>query len=119
MDQQTTISKEDAIFYLDMINSALSPNHVSKFYKRKPVSKLVKERESADYKRFMRIYLVNNHIYTERERAILDEFYGVHKPGENLVVIGKNHGISNERVRQIIAKTDRKISRVFYNCFFR
>lgn len=46
---------------------------------------------------------------TLKERYVVESFYGVNRPKKTLVKIGKEYGVSRERIRQIIALTKNKI----------
>ncbi|MFD2759857.1 sigma factor-like helix-turn-helix DNA-binding protein [Lentibacillus juripiscarius] len=100
MDNKT-ITSDDAIFFMDMVNSAKSPNDIRGFYKRKSYYKILDEKDSDEYQRFMRIYNAEKHILKERERQILDDLYGLTKPRMTLKEAGIPHNITQERVRQL------------------
>jgi DNA-directed RNA polymerase specialized sigma subunit len=103
---QRNIPKEDVIFFLDMINSHRSPNFKGQFGAKKPYIVLLKERDSMEYRRFVEIYQDIKHILLERERLILDRYYGIYQKTDYLKNIGKEFNIRGERVRQLIAKAE-------------
>lgn len=107
---QSNISMEDVIFFLDLINSFHSPNYKPQLGIKKPYIALLKERNSTEYKRFVEIYQALKHILLERERLILDRYYGIHQKTVYLKVIGKEFNIGGERVRQIIAKAENRLA---------
>jgi DNA-directed RNA polymerase specialized sigma subunit len=107
---QSNISKEDVIFFLDMVNSNRSPNFNGQFRVKKPYIALLKERNSTEYKRFVEIYQAIKHILLERERLILDRYYGIHQKTDYLKNIGKEFNIRGERVRQLIAKAENRLA---------
>ena len=105
------ITRSDAIFFMDMINSVWSPNFEPGFYKLRPYHNLLKERDSEDSKRFVGIYKAIRHTLTEREQTVLNEMYGVYKEKSQLKTVASMLSISPERVRQISRKAENKIAR--------
>lgn len=110
MDNEVTFTKEDSIFFMDMVGSCLSPNYVPQLPHKKPYNKILKDRNSTEYKRFIHIYKAIRHILSERERIILDEVYGVNGVKSSLRVAGEKINISPERVRQIRNKAENKLA---------
>ena len=109
MDGLVYKNRDDAIFFMGMVNSAKSPNHVPGFYKSKPYYKILDNRESAQFQRFMKIYIAQKYVLTVRERQILNDLYGFDKPRLTLKNVGILHNITQERVRQIRQYAERKI----------
>lgn len=109
MDDEKILTRDDVIFFMDMVASSKSPNYVPKLPKIKPYNKILKERNSIDFKRFIRVYKAVRHILSNRELIILDEVYGVNKERSSLKTVGEMLNISPERVRQIRAKAEYKI----------
>ncbi|ALX49070.1 hypothetical protein [Lentibacillus amyloliquefaciens] len=70
MDDRT-ITSDDAIFFMDMVNSARSPNHVPGFYRVKPYYKILDDPESNEFQRFIKVYNASKHVLQEREQKIL------------------------------------------------
>ena len=101
----------DATFYLDMIGSSLSPNKEHKIGDRKPYYKILDERNSDDFKRFVGVYTLMRDFLSEREQVILNELYGVNKERATLKTIGEMLNVGPERIRQIGRKAEFKIAR--------
>lgn len=64
---EVSITKEDAVFFLDMIGSRKSPNHIPQFNAEKPYQKILRNRDSVDYKRFVQVYSDVRNTLSERE----------------------------------------------------
>jgi len=109
MDNEVKLTKDDSIFFMDMVGSRKSPNHVPKINKVKPYRKMLKDRNSTEYTRFIRIYKAMRHILSEREMIILDEIYGVNGVNCTLKTTGEKVNLSPERVRQICKKSENKL----------
>jgi DNA-directed RNA polymerase specialized sigma subunit len=107
----SNILKEDIVFFLDMMNSHHSPNFKRQYGIKSPYVSLLKGRSSTEYKRFITIYRSMNHIFMERERLILDRYYGVLEPTVSLKIIGKEVNLTAERVRQLIAKAENLLAK--------
>src|SRR5699024_828838 len=105
------ITRDNVIFYMDMVNSAKSPNFIPKLFKRKQYYKILDEPDSDEFHRFIKIYNKTKHILKDRERQILDDIYGVNKPRLTFKEACKPHGITQERVRQLLHKGELKIVR--------
>ncbi|MBU9723137.1 MULTISPECIES: sigma factor-like helix-turn-helix DNA-binding protein [Bacillaceae] len=105
------ITKEDVLFYLDMIGSRYGPSYKPKIGKLKPYYPLLKERDSEDYKRFIRVYHNYRDCLKEREKTILDFQYGLKGEIPTLTEIGEHFGFSNSRASQIRNKSERIITR--------
>lgn len=112
-----TITSDDAIFFMDMVNSSQSPNHVNGFYQMKPYYKILDYPDSDEYQRFVKVYHAEKHILTAREQNILSDLYGLINPRVNLKRAGDLHHVTPERIRQIRQKSERKIARSLYNQF--
>lgn len=100
---------EDAVFFLDMIDSAWSPNWEPKMYKQKPYYALFKDKDSDDYKRFLGVYNAMRNELSERDQFVLDEIYGVDRDCAKLKTVAAMLGITPARVSQIIAKGERNL----------
>lgn len=112
MDNRYILTKDERIFFMDMIGSFYSPNYVPKLYKVKPYSKILKDRSSDKYKLFIEVFKTVRHILSEREMIILDDIYGVNKESSSLkTAVGKSLNISTERVRQILKFAEFKIAK--------
>ncbi|MFD2761298.1 sigma factor-like helix-turn-helix DNA-binding protein [Lentibacillus juripiscarius] len=110
MGIEVDFTKEDAIFFLDMTNSPISPNHKPVFFKRMPFFQLLSDKESRDYKRFINVYDAMREILSERDRVILDCSYGYQCEPLNLRQIGEKIGVTRERTRQLRYQAQRKVS---------
>ncbi|WP_099364492.1 hypothetical protein [Fredinandcohnia onubensis] len=108
--ETVNISKDDAIFYLDMVNSSKSPNFQGSMHRRKPYYDLFKEKESDEYRRFIFVYNTMKHVISDREQYILNEIYGVEKECSKLSLIATTLDVSPERIRAIRNYAERKIS---------
>ncbi|WP_161568200.1 sigma factor-like helix-turn-helix DNA-binding protein [Anaerobacillus alkaliphilus] len=95
------ITKEDMLFYLDMIGSIYGPSYKPKIGKLKPYYPFLKEPTSEEYKRFIQVYLHYRDCLNEREKTILDFQYRL--KGEKLTLdqMGEQFGISSSRAAQI------------------
>lgn len=108
MDDRT-ITSDDAIFFMDMVNSARSPNHAPKFYQVKSYYKILDDPNSNEFQRFIKVYNAGKYILKEREQMILDDLYGINKPRVTHKKASIPHNITQERVRQICYKAELKI----------
>ncbi|MBM4761449.1 sigma factor-like helix-turn-helix DNA-binding protein [Bacillus sp. B15-48] len=104
------ISKEDVLFYLDMIGSSYGPSYKPKIGKLKPYYPLLKEQDSQQYKRFIRVYHHYRDCLKEREKTILDFQYGLKGEIPSLKEMGDHFGLSSSRASQIRNKAERRIS---------
>lgn len=50
-----------------------------------------------------------------KEKYIMESYYGINRPKKTLVKIGKEYGVSRERIRQIVANTKNKILTKYKN----
>lgn len=105
------ITKDDAIFFMDMVDSVKSPNFKPKLFRPKPYYKILDNRDSDEFQRFINIYNKIKHVLEKREQQILYDIYGVHKPRMTMQEACKPHNISPERVRQIRYKAEMKMVR--------
>lgn len=96
---------------MDMVGSTRSPNVVPKMYRQKPYNKILTEKDSDNYKRFIAIYNAMSIALTERENTILNNIYGINNERANLKTVGEMLNISPERVRQIRNHAEYKIVR--------
>jgi len=108
--QKQSVSYEDAIFYMDMVGSVSSPNFKPKVNRIKPYYEILDNRESKKFQRFVKIYSNQKHILSERERNILDDIYGIFGDRKLMKEVASIHNITPERVRQIIYKSEGKIT---------
>ncbi|MGG0940493.1 hypothetical protein ABHN11_31285 [Brevibacillus centrosporus] len=113
------LSKEDAIFFLDMIDSTYSPNHVPKLHKQAPLSKLVKDRDSAEYQRFHQI--ANSLLPLlprQKEIFVLESRWGLNGEVHTLEHVATQMGLKGkETVRTYQKSAERKIAKQL-NDFF-
>ena len=84
MDYKNKITKNDAIFYLDMIGYIKKKGELNPYYK------ILDERNLNDFKRFVGVYTVMRDFLSEREQIILNEIYGVKKERSTLKKIRGN-----------------------------
>lgn len=101
MGFKQSITREDVFFYMDMVDSVLSPIFVPEMYKPKPYIKITKDKKSIDYIKFMTIYKQVRHFLTIKEMYILDRLYSLDNDSETLRNVGKSLNLSSGRVRQI------------------
>ncbi|WML26283.1 hypothetical protein [Neobacillus sp. OS1-33] len=111
IEYKTELTKDDAIFFMDMVASVWSPNFVSKLYKAKPYIKILTEKVSDNYKRFIGLYTAMSYLLSERELIILNGIYGVNKERARLKSVAKLLNLSPERVRQIRNEAEKKIAK--------
>jgi DNA-directed RNA polymerase specialized sigma subunit len=104
------ITRDEAIYFLDMIDSYKSPNFKPMIGRRKPYYIFLKDRESKEYIRFIEIYKLLKNILSEREYLILDLIYGLNQECAPLHIIGEEFNIVTERVRQIRNKAERRLA---------
>ena len=104
------ITKEDVLFYLDMIDSSYGPSFKPKIGKLKPYYPLLRDRDSVEYKRFIRVYLHYRDCLKEREKTILDFQYGLKGEIRSLKEMGDYFGLSSSRASQIRNKAERRIT---------
>lgn len=107
------VTREDAIYYLDMTASMYSPNHVPKIGKIRPYYKLFKDIENRkdEYNRFIKVYLHVREILMERERNILDLHFGLSGELLSLSKIAKQYNLSNSRIGFLRSQGEFKIGR--------
>ncbi|TWE08768.1 sigma-70-like protein [Neobacillus bataviensis] len=111
MNVKSELTRNDVIFFMDMIDSVWSPNFKPQIFKQKPYYKILNQKNSDDYKRFLGVYKAIRHVLTERELTVLDEIYGVDKEGSQLKTIAAILNISPERVRQISKEAENKLAK--------
>ncbi len=104
------ITKKDAMFYLQSVNSTYSPSYVPGMNRRKIYYPLLANREYADYKTFIRVYQYFREELQKREITILDNIYRVHGKAHTLKSIGNKLGIDGSYVCRIRSKAERKIA---------
>lgn len=104
---ENKLTKDDAKFFMDMVG--WSPDFI--LYKGKPYTKLLKERNSDDYIRFIGVYKDTRHVLSERELITLNKIYGVIERRSTLKSIAELLDISPERVRQLRDEAEKKIIR--------
>jgi DNA-directed RNA polymerase sigma subunit (sigma70/sigma32) len=109
VDYKNKLTRDDAIFFMDMIEYVWGPNFAPKLYKVKPYTKILNDKNSNNFKRFIRLYKSMSHVLSERELIILDEVYGVNKESTSLKKIAELLNISPERVRQLRNGAENKI----------
>lgn len=105
-----TITRDDAIFFMNMVGSPLSPSFVFEFYKKKPYYKILDDRNSNDFLRFIKVYHIKKDLLTDREQKVLIDLYGIDHPRLTFKEASVPHNITPERVRQIRSKAERKIA---------
>ncbi|GAB4074606.1 hypothetical protein GCM10028778_21090 [Barrientosiimonas marina] len=105
-----TITSDDVIFFMDMVNSPRSPNHIPGFHQPKPYYKILDDPESEEFRRFIKVYNAEKHVLKEREQKILADLYGVTHPKVNLKEASAIYNVTPERIRQIRQKAERKIT---------
>lgn len=111
MKNKLDITIDDAIFYMEMIRSVWSPYYEPQYGKRKPYLKILKDRESIEYNRFIKVYRVIKHILSDREQFILDQVYALNNSRAPHREIGEQLDVSPERIRQIIKKAENTLAR--------
>jgi hypothetical protein len=104
------LTKDNAIFFMDMVGSVLSPNYVPGLYKTKPYKRMLLEKDS-DYQRFIGLFSIMNYVLSKREVFILETLYGVNKEKASILEVSKMLQISHQRVRQIRHDAELKIVR--------
>lgn len=95
------ITKDDALFFINMLKPPFNPNHVHGFYMNKSYYKILDDNTSDDFQRFIKVYNIERPVLKEREIQILDSLYGISKPRVTLKEASLMHNITQERVRQI------------------
>lgn len=110
MEEGRQISKEDALFYLDMIDSVLSPNFKPRIGQSKPYYPLLKKHDSEGYTTFIKVYQYFRENLEEREKTVLDLQYRINGKALTMNEIGKLFGISSSRVSQLRNKAERCIA---------
>lgn len=99
------ITREDALYYVEMRGN-------ERIHKAKRYYKLLNDRESFDYKRFVNVYLEHRTFLSEREKFVLDSIYGVNEIPMKLREVGTMLELTPERIRQLIYKGERKITTI-------
>jgi hypothetical protein len=67
MDNKNKLTKEDAIFFKDMVDSVWSTNFAPKLYKVKPYAKIRNNKNSNEFKRFIGLYKAMRRVLSERD----------------------------------------------------
>lgn len=98
---KSSITIDDKTFFMDMVDSVNTPDFKPKLYKVKPYFKILKNKDSHEFKSFISVYMAFRHILPERKMIILNELYGINKDSSDLISIGELLNISPERVRQL------------------
>ncbi|MDE5416276.1 hypothetical protein [Alkalihalobacterium chitinilyticum] len=109
--EEQQITKEDALFYLEMIGMRNSHSYQRITRRRRPCYQLFKRRETEEYKRFINVYHHFKEILTERQIGVLDLVYGV--TGEVLTYsqIAKPLGITSSGVGKIRLDAEYRLKR--------
>ncbi|MFT4416045.1 sigma factor-like helix-turn-helix DNA-binding protein [Fredinandcohnia humi] len=97
------ITREDVLYYLEMRTK-------EKTHEKKRYYKIIKDRESQEYKKFINVYLETKSVLSDREQVIMDSIYGVSGKPMKLKEVGEMIGLTPERIRQLIYKSERKIT---------
>ncbi|MFJ7729276.1 hypothetical protein ACIQXV_24525 [Neobacillus sp. NPDC097160] len=112
-----SLTKDDAIFFMDMVGSVWGPNFKPKLHKSKPYIKILRHKDSAEYKRFIDVYEVMKYILTEKEIVILNEVYGIDKEKSTLQAVADSLNLSFERVRVLRNGAENKIAKALLKLF--
>ncbi|MEQ6376318.1 sigma factor-like helix-turn-helix DNA-binding protein [Bacillaceae bacterium S4-13-56] len=112
MPNNDQITKEDALFYLDMINSKYGPTYKPKRGQSKGYYPLLKEKDSKEYNRFIRVYVYFKHNLKEREQTILNLQYGINSNVLSLGEIGESIGVTSSRVSQLRNRAERRLASI-------
>ncbi|WP_390216901.1 sigma factor-like helix-turn-helix DNA-binding protein [Halobacillus seohaensis] len=110
------ITKNNAAYYMNMIGfgkEAPQNSHSN----RSPFYDLLKDCNSEEYMRFIKVYKTMQYVLSKREKLVLDKIYGVDSEIEILREIAKEINVTQERVRQIRYKANVKISRELKRIF--
>lgn len=99
---QKDITKDDVEFYLEMIN-------FNTYRARGRYYQILSDQNSDDYKRFIKVYQTFRDQLNLREQQIVDLVYGVNGNPKTLKEIGLMFNLTPERIRQIKAKSHRKM----------
>ncbi|MGK5654947.1 hypothetical protein ACSNN6_29615 [Brevibacillus formosus] len=108
-----TLSKEDVIFFLDAIGSTSSPNTTYRFNKRSPYMEYLKDRNSEQCRRFLRVAevlwpLVKN----DRKAVVLESRWGIYEGIISLKDLGVRLGLKiNESVRYLQKKCEGELAK--------
>lgn len=105
------VSKEEALFYLHMVNSHYSPKCVTKKFKIKGYRRFLSDYESDAYKSFIGVYLFFSDRLADRDKEILDLYYGNKGKRMTLIKIGEYLGISSSRVQQLKNQAEYRIAK--------
>ncbi|MFT4414554.1 sigma factor-like helix-turn-helix DNA-binding protein [Fredinandcohnia humi] len=97
------ITKEDVLYYLEMRTK-------EKIHEKKRYYKIIKERESQEYKKFINVYQENKGVLSDKEQLILDSIYGVSSEPMKYREVGLMLNLTPERIRQLIYKGERKLT---------
>lgn len=99
MENESILTRDDANYFIEMVGWKL--DFSLKSYKVKPYTKLLTDRNSDNYRRFIGVYKAMRNVLSDREQMILDEVYGLNKKGTSLKAVAEMLNISPERVRQL------------------
>ncbi|WML56661.1 sigma factor-like helix-turn-helix DNA-binding protein [Neobacillus sp. PS2-9] len=110
MDFETLMTKDNAIFFMDMVDSVKSPNFVPVLFKPRPYIKLL-QNKGEDYQRFIGLYAMMKYILSEREVFVLDSIYGINKEKATFEEIGKMLNLSRSRIAHIRNDAEVKLVR--------
>jgi hypothetical protein len=108
---ENQITKEGAMFYLDMINSRFCPTYKPKLGQKKQYHKLLKQPNSEEYHILINVYQRFRDQLSEREKTILDLQYKISGTCQSLNDIGKLLGISTSAIAHIRNKAEIRLSR--------
>ena len=109
MDDKRKWNREDAVFFMDMVGSARSPNDKHEYFQRKPYYKILERRDSVEFVRFSDIYRSLSPVLSERERRILNGLYGVDEERVATKKIAEQWGVTPGRIRQLRNKAEIKL----------
>ncbi|WP_421379591.1 hypothetical protein ACOJQI_15845 [Bacillus salacetis] len=100
------ITKEDVIYFIYMRNSEKGGSS-KRYYK------ILHNKESEEYKKFINVYLKHKHLLSVREQLVLDSVYGVNGTPLKLRELAEIIEVTPSRVNQLIYKSERKLAEHF------
>jgi DNA-directed RNA polymerase sigma subunit (sigma70/sigma32) len=112
MEKINDLAYSDAIYYMDMVYHVKSPNFVPHFNKERPYIKMLKQKDSEEYKRFIRVYMAVRHLLLEREMSVLDVLYGITRDKATVKTVAEKMCLSSARIAQIRNSAEHKIGRL-------
>lgn len=114
-----SVTKEEIIYFLDMIDSSHSPNCVPQIGRRRPYWKLLKNRKNNvdEYERFLKVYLFTKDILSEKEQFILDKVYGVDDEIHTETQVAKIMKLSKSRIGYLKRMAELAIERNLNNIY--